>query len=294
MIGILVDVAFISSSCSSSDDDGIEEQIDYTSENFDFSAKNSDGVTIYYNYLNEDEAEVTYALKKWDDEYLQYRHLGYENVNKIKIPSTVSINGKTLKVTKIGEEAFDSYFTNERESITIPNSITSIGKHSLGLVKKIIVTDLAAWCQIKFDEYAGGSGTLYSDENTEITNLVIPSGVTSISDYAFGCCPNVTSISLPSTLVNIGKDVFSNCQITSITIPSSVEYIGDRAFETKYLVTVVSQNKEPIPNDKIGYKAFHDFTLKDGTLFVPVGSLSKYKEVYGWNKFKNIKEKAGI
>lgn len=52
-------------------------------------------------------------------------------------------------------------------------------------LKKVIVKDIAAWCGITF--YASNSNPLYyakhvySDENTEIIDLVIPSGVTSIA-----------------------------------------------------------------------------------------------------------------
>ena len=122
------------------------EQIIYESGCFDFSAKNSDGITIYYNVLNSEEAEVTYARTGITGK------LGYEKVKNIRIPATVinSNNGKTLRVTRICKDAFE---TNEvlQESITIPNSITSIGEGGLGFAFKIVILDIAAWCNIKFE-----------------------------------------------------------------------------------------------------------------------------------------------
>lgn len=278
------------SSCSKSDDDG-GEIVQYDSGNFDFSAKNSDGAIIYYNFYKEDEAEVTYALKVWDIEFQEYQHLGYEKQRRIRIPSTVTTNGKTLKVTRIGEEAFAIINSGELESITIPVSVTSIGKDALGFVPKIIIPDITAWCNITYEGTCGG--TLYSDENTEVTNLVIPSGITSISGSAFGICPNVTSVSLPNTLISIGEYAFAGKKISSITLPESVKYIGKHAFESIHLVTVTSLSKEPIPYKNMGIEVFHKNTLNNGILYVPVGSISKYKAEYPWQQFATIKEKAG-
>lgn len=269
---------------SDSSDGGSSEQEVYESGSFDFSAKNSDGVTIYYNVLNAEEAEVTYA--SWG----KYGHLGYEKVKNVRIPSTATNNGRTLRVTRIGKEAF---LTNESipESITIPNSITSIGDMGLGHAEKIVITDIGAWCNIKFESAPPlYTRHIYSNNNTEITSLTIPSGVTSISDDAFYGCESITEISLPSTLEKIGKNAFRDCHITAITIPTSVREIGSCAFSTSTLLSVTSLMEEPIPFAVAYENLFADKTFKNGTLYVPKGTLSKYKETPGWMSFLYIEE----
>ena len=270
------------SSSGVSNDVASSEQITYESGSFDFSAKNSDGITIYYNVLNPEEAEVTYARTGVSGK------LGYEKVKNIRIPATVnnSNNGKTLRVTRIGKDAFE---TNEalQESITIPSSITSIGEGGLGFAYKIIILDIAAWCNIKFESAALYRRHIYSKDNTEITSLTIPSGVTAISDDAFQGCESITEISLPSTLEKIGEEAFAECPITSITIPKSVNEIGWHAFYTDLLKTVTSPMEEPI---WIG-DVFSEKTYKNAILYVPKGTLSRYQNASGWKKFLYIEEK---
>ena len=63
------------------------------------------------------------------------------------------------------------------------------------------------------------------------TSITIPSGVTSIGDYAFSNCSALTSVTIPSSVTSIGGQAFNSCvALTSITIPSSVTSIGVMAF----------------------------------------------------------------
>ena len=92
--------------------------------------------------------------------------------------------------------------------------------------------------------------------SSEVTSVRIPSGVTSIEDFAFMMNDNLKSIKIPSGVTSIGmhtfegctslasvtigngvtsieERVFSNCtSLASITIPDSVTSIGDYAFRS--------------------------------------------------------------
>ena len=82
----------------------------------DIEVQNGDGVTIYYNYINDGtELEVTY--------YGSYKSGSYRG--SVVIPEEVTYENSTLKVTSIGVSTFYKCF--DLTSVTIPNSVTSIG-----------------------------------------------------------------------------------------------------------------------------------------------------------------------
>ena len=161
----------------------------------DIEVQNADGVTIYYNYINDGkELAVTFHGSK----YYSYSNKYQGNV---VIPEEVTYMNRTRKVTSIGGEAFRqcSYLT----SVTIPNSVTSIGDDA-------------------FRECSG------------LTSITIPNSVTSIGDDVFSYCSGLTSVTIPNSVTSIGNYAFVRCSgLTSVTIPNSVTSIGEYNQEIK-------------------------------------------------------------
>jgi len=65
-----------------------------------------------------------------------------------------------------------------------------------------------------------------------LTNIMIPSSVTSIGKWAFANCTNLTSVMFPNSVTSIGEWAFARCErLANVTIPTnSVTTIGDCAF----------------------------------------------------------------
>jgi len=79
-------------------------------------------------------------------------------------------------------------------------------------------------------DYTGTNAPWYSAASS-IMSLVIEQGVTSIGNFAFIFCSNVTDVTIANSVTSIGQQSFDNCRrLTSLTIPNSVISIGVSAF----------------------------------------------------------------
>ena len=139
-------------------------------------------------------------------------------------------------VSNIGSEAFKN--CDSLSHVTIPSSVTSIGSEAFrgcNSLKKVIVQDMASWCAIQFYGYEANplyyAKHLYSDEYTEVNNIVIPYGATKIGAYAFYDFYGLTSVTIPNSVTTIESRAFYGCSgLTSVNIPSSITLIGRSAF----------------------------------------------------------------
>ena len=81
----------------------------------DIEVANADGMTIYYNYINNGtELEVTYR----DTHFNSYASV-------VVIPEEVTYMNRTRKVTSIRPNAFKN--CSGLTSVTIPNNVKDIG-----------------------------------------------------------------------------------------------------------------------------------------------------------------------
>ena len=196
---------------------------------------------------------------------------GYDYYESIKytgdiiIPSTVTA-GNTYSVTSIEERAF--YECHDLTSVTIPNSVTSIGTDAFAYCSKVIIVysgsaEGSPWgantvCGAKDENfiYKDAEKTIISKYIGTSGDVVIPNSVTSIGEYAFWGCSGLTSVTIPNTITTIGENAFSGCTgLTSIIIPNSVTSIGSSAFSGCSGLTSIT-----IPNGvtSIGIAAFFD------------------------------------
>ena len=63
-----------------------------------------------------------------------------------------------------------------------------------------------------------------------VSTVIVEKGVTSLCDYAFAGCANLSTVILPDTVDSIGSYAFDACFLGSMTIPDSVLEIKPYAF----------------------------------------------------------------
>ena len=220
-----------------------------------FKGSSSNGFVGYYaaiviNASNASnvsiEIEGDFVFGKINGDNTLCGYIG--NATQLSLPA--NYNGENYV---IGEEAF--YGCSGLTSITIPNSVTSIGYYA----------------------FMGCSG---------LTSITIPNSVISIGDYAFEGCSGLTSVTIGNSVTSIGNRAFYSCgSLTSVTIGNSVTSIGEGAFMgCSALTSVYLFNETPI---NVSRYAFSNYRA---TLYVPQGSLDAYKAADYWNKFTNIVE----
>lgn len=171
-----------------------------------------------------DNANIVYDFEpiKYDNllcsvnngEATVYRYLG-PDYSSATIPSEI----EGCPVTAIADYAFyigfDAYSIFDLKTLTIPDTVTYIGKDAFEgscRINTLYINDLASWCNIEFENSYSNplhcSRNLYVDgEICKRDIIFIPDGVKRINDYAF-----------------YGWYAYS------YYIPESVEYIGEQAF----------------------------------------------------------------
>lgn len=118
-------------------------------------------------------------------------------------------------------------------SVTIPESVTSIGKSAFRGCSKLQ--------SITIPENVMSIGASAFWHCISLLTVNIPKGVTSIQDFTFGGCLNLPSVTIPDNVTSIGEEAFIDCEsLTDLTIPKRVTSIGREAFEDCISLTSVT------------------------------------------------------
>jgi len=263
---------------------------------------------LYYTVLSEEDCTVEVApYRRGDSENRNYV------LGDIEIPREVKYKSKTYTVTSIGAQAF--LFCFDLKSVTIPNSVTTIGRSAFESCDKMTtalpnsVTTIGeyafcdCWC---LNTAIPNSVTDIGKEafwKCSLSSVTIPNGITSIREGTFFGSA-LTSVTIPSSVTYIGEDAFAYTRLTSVTIPSSVTYIGEGAFSIEPYDYIDGNNSSglnaiyvhweiPLKCNSIFYdsESHPDYSIfKEAKLYVPIGTREAYMQVEPWMNFENIEE----
>ena len=131
-------------------------------------------------------------------------------------------------------------------SVTIPNSVTSIGEK---VFKECSGLTSVVWNAENCAGFSYDSAPFY-DFRSQITSFTFGDSVKHIPACLCYGMTKLPAITLPNSVTSIGRYAFQNCHgLTSITIPHSVTSIGESAFSSCYGLTSVIWNAENITDN---------------------------------------------
>lgn len=161
-----------------------------------------------------------------------------------------------------------------------------------------------------YDYYFGENDAPWFSYASDIKNIKIESGITSIGYFAFYKCSGISSLVLPSTLRYIGSSAFEDCTsltslslndgllsiggsafegcagLQTLSIPSTVNTISINAFKNCKGITDVYCYAESVPDTH--FDAFDATPTEKSTLHVPTNAVEAYRTSWPWSDFKNI------
>ena len=198
---------------------------------------------------------------------------GCSSLTSVTIPNSV---------TSIGGAAFIN--CSRLTSVTIGNSVTSIGDDAFSgcsSLTSVHISDIAAWCNIKFGSY--DSNPLYYAKHLymngkEITELIIPDGVTSIGDYAFYGCSSLKTIVVGTGVLSIGSGQTRPVKTIWLTNTPPSGY-SNLAGEINY---VANEQYGSMSNKKV-YKYLSSMFEVDGITYIPVNPSERTCDVIDCN-----------
>lgn len=187
---------------------------------------------------------------------------------EVSVPSTVETlsNCQNLSIRMVSPESLLSHSTaswqgipswkltdeggNEITSLTIPSTVMNI------------------WASMEGKPYG-------LKQCSNLKEVFLPKGMTSIPDYLFSHCSSLETIHFPSTLTTIGEYSFEFCsKLTSITFPDSLVEIKERGFYSCQKLGTVQFGKGL---REIGIYAFaYTYALKSIALPSPLEAIGDY------------------
>lgn len=188
-------------------------------------------------------------------------------ISQIQFPASLKI---------IGIRAFDQ---SSMVTLELPATLQEIGTRAFYRNTKLM--------RVKFQvQRATGEGIF--EKCTLLEQVELGDEVRELPKSIFAKCSGLLKVNLSNKLEIIAYSAFSGCtSLKEMSFPRTVTEIHENAFNScSNLLTIKSYIKEPFTTKAFSWSP----TLSKGTLYIPSGTLEKYKTYEQWRYFPNIIE----
>lgn len=227
----------------------------YTNEGNSKISTDSNGFVVYTD--SKEKIVLSYLGNQTDivlpsdtTSIIDYAFYKNPDITSVTIPEGV---------TSIGSSAF--YDCRRLTSVKIPSTVTTIGNTAfarcyrlaevrnlsqlkvtkestdngwLGYYAIYITTDdVPSKITTDSNGFAIFDGETLVSYNGDKTDVVIPSNVTAINNYAFYNCSNVVSLTIPNGVTSIGENSFEGCNVQHATLSTyAIKFIPNGNLKT--------------------------------------------------------------
>ena len=217
---------------------------------------------------------------------------GLDKLSSITIPNSV---------TSIGRYAFA--YCNGLESVVIPENVALIGQHVFYNCENLTHIEWnAISCENLYKDTPFCGTTKISDfifgnkveripthlccGMEKLPNIIFPHSITSIGDYAFKGCV-FEEIIIPDNVETIGINAFEECSnLHIVTLGSGLREIGDYAFSGCDRIKYVYEYQSEPPI--IYSNTFTPYVNDNATLYVYETFIEDYLKAPYWKYFSNV------
>lgn len=180
-----------------------------------------DDGTLVFSGIGPTDDNDDSTIKNWCRHAREVKHIVFEE-----------------GIAYIGEWFFKSSYKFKRlESVTIPTTVTAIGKYAFnGLgpyMKRVYISDLAKFCSIDFK---GSSASPLSNvdlylNGEKVETLVIPDTVKAIPEQTFLLCTSIKTVVIPPNVKTIGSLAFGSCNsLTKVVFQGDAPTVDGKLF----------------------------------------------------------------
>lgn len=162
-------------------------------------------------------------------------------------------------------------------SIVIPESVTAIGSEAFSRCEALAAVTIPATVTSLGNSAFTGC--------TSLTAISLPA-VSTIADGLFNGCSSLAELVIPDGVTSIGNNALQGCSsLTTLDIPASVTSLGFWCVKGTNLSSIHCRGTVP---PTTGYGVLEGIDTAACTLYVPEGTVDKYRADAYWGTIVNI------